>query len=79
MAGNVSLGSQVMDDYSAQSFRLIALAAGDLPDVDKLDLPHMSQQAIEAAATDMHLLALVVLSNSLRADSVTTIKQLQEA
>ena len=68
-----------MDDYSTQSFRLIAVASGILPDVDKMDLTHMSQQAIEAAAIGINLLALVVLANSIREDSISTIKQLQEA
>ena len=67
-----------MDDYSTQSFRLIAMAAGIIPDVDKLDLANMSQQAIEAAAVDMEMLSLVVLANSIRGDSVATIKELQE-
>ena len=67
-----------MDDYSAKGFRLIAVAAGIVPDMDKLDLPNMSQQAIEAAAVGMVLLGLVVLANSIRDDSVTTIKALQE-
>lgn len=68
-----------MDDYSTRSFRLIAMAAGVLHDVDKLDLANMSQQAIEAAAVDMEMLSLVVLANSIREDSVATIKELQES
>ena len=67
-----------MDDYSAKGFRLMAVAAGIVPDKDKLDLPNMSQQAIEAAAVGMVLLGLVVLANSIRDNSVTTIKELQE-
>lgn len=67
-----------MNEYSTRSFRLIAMAAGTLLGVDKLDLPHMSQQAIEAAAVNMEMLGLVVLANSIRDDSVATIKQLQE-
>lgn len=69
---------QVVNEYSTNSFRLIAMAAGSLPEVHQLDLAHMSQQAIEAAAVDMEMLGLVVLANSMRDDSVTTIKQLQE-
>ena len=68
-----------MDDYSTRSFRLIAMAAGSIPGVDKLDLANMSQQAIEASAVNMEMLALVVLANSIREDSVTTIKELQLA
>ena len=56
----------------------MAAAAGIIPNVDQLDLPNMSQQAIEAAAVRMELLALVVLANSIREDSVTTVRQLQE-
>lgn len=70
---------QVMDDYSTRSFRLIAMAAGVLHNVDQLDLLSMSQQAIEAAAVDLELLSLVVLANSIREDSVATIKELQDA
>ena len=68
-----------MDDYSTRSFRLIAMAAGLLLNVDKLDLANMCQQAIEAAAVNMEMLSLVVLTNSIREDSVATIKELQEA
>ena len=55
------------------------MAAGLLLNVDKLDLTNMSQQAIEAAAVNMEMLSLVVLTNSIREDSVATIKELQEA
>ena len=68
-----------MDDYSAKGFRLMAFATGVIPDKDQLDLPNMSQQAIEAAAVGIVLLGLVVLANSIREDSVATIKALQEA
>ena len=54
------------------------MASGTLPGLDKLDLPHMSQQAIEAAAIDVEMLGLVILANSIREDSIATIKQLQE-
>lgn len=67
-----------MDDYSTRSFRLIAMAAGEILNVDQLDLANMSQQAIEAAAVNMEMLSLVVLANSIREDSVITIKELQE-
>lgn len=69
----------MVDDHSIRSFRLIAMAAGLLLNVDKLDLTNMSQQAIEAAAVNMEMLSLVVLTNSIREDSVATIKELQEA
>lgn len=67
-----------MDDYSTRSFRLIAMAAGTIPNVDQLDLSTMSQQAIEASAHDLELLSLVVLANSIREDSVSTIKELRQ-
>lgn len=69
----------MVDDYGIRSFRLIAMGAGLLLNADKLDLTNMAQQAIEAAAVNMEMLSLVVLTNSIREDSVATIKELQEA
>lgn len=67
-----------MDEYSSRSFRLLASAVGVVHHAHQLDLPRMTQQQIEAAATDMQLLGLVVLTNSVRDDSRDTISQVQE-
>ena len=75
---SASLVDQVMDDYSSRSFRLLAVAMGVIPDVHKLDLLRMTQQQVEACAVDMELIALVVLTNSVREDSKDTISQVQD-
>lgn len=67
-----------MDDYSSKSFRLLAGAVGVIRDVYKLDLQRMTQHQIEACATHMQLLCLVVLTNSVRQDSRQTISQVQD-
>ena len=69
---------QVVDKYSSNSFRLLAGAVGVIQNVQKLDLLHMTQQQVEACATEMQLLSLVVLTNSVRDDSRETIRQLQD-
>ena len=68
----------MVDDYSSQSFRLMAVAVGTLPRVGNLDLHSMSQQQIEARAVDIQLLGLVLLTNRVRSDSKATITELQE-
>lgn len=72
------MASQVTDDYSSKSFRLLAVAAGVITNIHSLDLLRMTQQQIEANASDMRLLGLVVLTNSVREDSMATIHQLQD-
>lgn len=69
---------QVIDDYSSKSFRLLALAMGIIPNAGRLDLAGMTQQQVEAHATHMQLLSLVVLTNNVRPDSKDTISHLQE-
>ena len=70
--------AQVVDDYSSKSFRLLAGALGSISHVHKKQLPRMTQQQVEACATDMQLLSLIVLTNSVRQDSRDTISQLQD-
>ena len=70
--------AQLMDYYSARSFRLLAIAAGVIPNVNKLDLSRMTQHQIEGCATKMELLSLVVTTNSIREDSKATITEVQE-
>ena len=56
----------------------MAMAVGVLHDVHQLDLPRMSLAEIEAHATQLELLGLIVLSNQIRPDSRDTITQLQQ-
>ncbi|KAL3153346.1 hypothetical protein ABBQ38_011686 [Trebouxia sp. C0009 RCD-2024] len=69
---------QVMDKYSSKSFRLLAGAVGIIRNADKLDLVRMPQQQLEAAASHMQLLGLVVLANTVRPDSRETISLVQD-
>ena len=68
---------QVVDDWSRRSFRLLAVAAGVVHDVNGLDLGSMSLQQLEGCC-NLHLLGLTVLSNHLRPESKATISELQE-
>ena len=69
---------QVVDEFSSKSFRLLAVAAGVIPEVHSLDLQRMTQQQVEAAAVSLQLLGLVVLTNSIREDSKDAIHQVQD-
>ena len=69
---------QVVDNYSGQSYRLLALAGGVVQGVRKLNLAAMSQQQVEARAGSLDLLGLFVLSNHLRHDSRECIMHLQD-
>ena len=69
---------QVLDDYSTKSFRLLAVAAGVIKNVRKMDLSRMTQQQVELRAVDMQLLGLVVLTTSLRTDARQTVDQVQD-
>ena len=69
---------QVGDSFSSNSFRLMAMAVGVIPDVHRLDLLRMTQQQVEAHVTHMELLCLVVLTNNIRRDSKRTLTELQE-
>ena len=70
--------AQVVDDYCSKSFRLLAMAVGTIQNASKLNLAHMTPQQVEASATNMRLLALIVLTNNMRPDSKETIARLQE-
>ncbi len=70
--------TQVIDDYSSNSFRLLAMAVGVIPKAAELNLALLTQQQVEARAVNMQLLSLVVLTNNVRSDSKDTITQLQE-
>ena len=69
---------QMLDTYSGHSFRLMALAMGIIPCVASLDLKHMPQTHIEAIATPLRMLGVIVLSNPIKADSKDIIGELQE-
>ncbi|DBB02797.1 TPA: hypothetical protein ACH3X1_013629 [Trebouxia sp. C0004] len=66
------------DGFSSNSFRLMAMAVGVIPDVHQLDLLRMTQQQVEAHVTHMELLCLMVLTNNIRPDSKSTITELQD-
>ena len=70
--------SQVVDEYSGQSFRLLALAKGVVQVKDRQALSVMSREELEKQVEHFELLGLLVLSNQLRPDSKDTIAQLQE-
>ncbi len=70
--------TQVLEEYSSNSFRLWATAAGVIPDVPKMDLLQTTQQQVEACAMDLELLSLTVLTNTVREDSKDTINQVQD-
>ena len=72
------LGVQVVDDYSSNRFRLLALAVGTIPNLGNLNVHRMSQQQLESQAVGLELLALVVLTNHVRHDSKATISELQD-
>ncbi|DBA98830.1 TPA: hypothetical protein ACH3X1_014592 [Trebouxia sp. C0004] len=69
---------QIRDEFSSNSFRLMAMAVGVIPDVHQLDLLRMTQQQVEAHVTHMELLCLMVLTNNIRPDSKSTITELQD-
>ena len=70
--------TQVVDEWSAQSFRVLAIAMANIAHVDKLGLSGMSQQQVEERAGNLDLVGLVILSNYVNPDSKATVKQLQE-
>ena len=69
---------KVVDQYSSDSFRLLALAVGVIPDVHKVDLLYLTQEQVELCAMPLDQLSLVVLTNSVREDSKETISQVQD-
>ncbi|DBB14077.1 TPA: hypothetical protein ACH3X3_001037 [Trebouxia sp. C0006] len=69
---------QLVDEWSGQSYRVLAIAVAQVPNVAKLDLASMSQQQVEDQAGSFELVGLTILSNHLNSDSKPTVKQLQE-
>lgn len=69
---------QVLVEYAAQSYRLLALAVGQLSNVTSEELAHMTQQDVELMAGRMDMLGLLVLSNHLYTSSKETVTSLQD-
>lgn len=74
----VCVCAQLVDEWSRQSYRVLAVATADLPHLAHLDLPRMTQQQVEHQATPFQLLGLIILSNNINSQSTATVKQLQE-
>lgn len=70
--------SQVVDNYSGQSYRLLAIAGGVITGVQGMNVAATSQQQMESRVGSLDMLGLCVLSNHLRHDSKETIQHLQE-
>ena len=56
----------------------MALAVGVIPSVRSLNVHRMSHQQLESQAVNLRLLALVVLTNPIRHDSMATVAELQQ-
>ena len=63
---------------AGQSYRLMALAVGELKDITTAELAGMTQQDAEALAGPLDLTGLLVLSNDLHPASKDTISDLQD-
>ena len=68
---------QVVDEHSSRSFRMLAIAAGVVHGVSKLDLSSMSLPQLEGRCK-LQLLGLTVLTNHLRPESKTVISELHD-
>lgn len=69
---------QVLAELAGQSYRLLALAMGQLQDISPAELGSMSLQEAEALAQPLDLVGLLVLSNHLHPASKATITNLQQ-
>ena len=54
------------------------MAMGTIRNASELNLAHMTPQQVEASASNMRLLSLIVLTNNVRPDSSETIAHLQD-
>lgn len=70
--------AKVVDDWSGQSFRILAIAQGTVRGVGGLDLASMGLQQLEERATGLTLIGLHIISNHLHAESKQTVTQLRE-
>lgn len=68
----------MVDEWTSQGFRLLALASGTIKHVSKYNVASLSLQQAEAAVKRMSLLGLIVVTNQLRPDSRDSIHQLQD-
>lgn len=69
---------QMVDDWTSQGFRLLALASGNIKHISEYDVSSLSLQQAEAAVKHISLLGIIVVTNQLRPDSRDTIHQLQD-
>lgn len=74
----VCVSVQVVDEWSAGGFKVLAIAQADIANIGTLSLPGMSQQQVEDCAGSLDLVGLVILSNHVNPDSKATVKELQE-
>ena len=70
--------TQVVDDWTSCSFRLLALAAGTIKHFSRLNVSSLTLQQAEAAVSHMSLVGVMVVTNQLRPDSRDTIAELQD-
>ena len=68
----------MVDSYSGQAYRLLAIAGRRMHKVGNLNFGAMTQQQVESRAGPLDLLGLFVLSNHLRPDTKQTIAHLQD-
>ena len=69
---------QLVDEWSGQSYRVLAVAMAQLPHLATFQLARMSQQQVEDQAGRFQLLGLIILSNHINSHSKATVQQLQE-
>ena len=75
---HMPLYPQVVDSYSMQGYRLLALAGGVVQGVEQLHLGSMTLPQLEARTHNIRLLGLFVLTDHLRHDSRDTVQRLQD-
>ena len=68
----------MVDSYSSQAYRLLAIAGRRMHNVGHANFSAMTQQQAETRAGPLDLLGLIVLSNHLRPDTKETIAHLQD-
>lgn len=68
----------MVDEWSGQSFRILAIARGTVHRVGGLDLASMGLQQLEERASGLTLIGLNIISNHLHAESKQTVTQLHE-
>lgn len=74
----IIVDAQVVDDWSGQSYRILAIAKGTVHGVSSLKLGGMGLQQVEDLAYDLELVGLNIISNHLHHDSKETVTQLRD-